>query len=336
MRTGSDKMSEKDAITKEYMQDNEIFADAFNYYLYNGEQVIKPEQLKPLDTAQIVLPYGSGEQSVPEQRYRDVLKTVTAMTDDHAAYLLLGIEDQSEIHNAMPVKNMFYDAGQYVKQVEAAAKSHRAAGDKPETSADFLSGFYKTDKLLPVITLTMYFGADEWTAPRDLHSMLEADENILKFVDNYRIHLIAPADIADENFAKFHTELNLALKYVKYSKNKNKLSCMLQEDAAYRKVSRKTADMLNIVTNSNLNYAGGKESVDMCEAIEGIKNDAREEGRVEGREEGREEGRAEGIEIGVLKTLADLVRDGTLTLAGAATRAKLSVPEFEVKSGLKA
>ena len=43
MRTGSDKMSEKDAITKEYMQDNEIFADAFNYYLYNGEQVIKPE-----------------------------------------------------------------------------------------------------------------------------------------------------------------------------------------------------------------------------------------------------------------------------------------------------
>ena len=66
----------------------------------------------------------------------------------------------------------------------------------------------------------------------------------------------------------------------------------------------------------------------MCEAIEGIKNDAREEGR--------EEGRAEGIEIGVLKTLVDLVRDGTLTLAGAATRAKLSVPEFEVRSGLKA
>ena len=55
----------------------------------------------------------------------------------------------------------------------------------------------------------MYFGADEWNAPRDLHSMLAADESILTFVDNYRIHLIAPADIADEDFAKFRTELNL-------------------------------------------------------------------------------------------------------------------------------
>ena len=78
--------------------------------------------------------------------------------------------------------------------------------------------------------------------------------------------------------------------------------------------------MLNIVTNSGLHYAEGKESVDMCEAIEGIRNDAREEGREEG----------------VLKTLVDLVKDGILTLADAAKRANMSVSEFEVKSGLKA
>lgn len=66
-------MAEKDAITKEYMQDNEIFADAFNYYLYNGEQVIKPKQLRPLDTAQIVLPYGSGSSLYPN---RDIVMSL--------------------------------------------------------------------------------------------------------------------------------------------------------------------------------------------------------------------------------------------------------------------
>ena len=186
-------MSDKDTITKDYMQDKEIFADAFNFLLYGGRQVIKPEQLRPLDTTSIVLPYGDDSKPIPVQKYRDILKMVTAMEDDKAAYMLLGIENQSEIHYAMPVRNMLYDSIQYVAQVEETAKSHKMGDRMPETRAEFLSGFYKTDKLLPVITLTLYFGPDEWTAPKDLHGMLSADEEILPFVDNYHLHLIAPA-----------------------------------------------------------------------------------------------------------------------------------------------
>ncbi|MEE1243638.1 MAG: transposase, partial [Frisingicoccus sp.] len=33
-------MGKTDTITKDYMADNHIFADAFNYLIYNGEQVI--------------------------------------------------------------------------------------------------------------------------------------------------------------------------------------------------------------------------------------------------------------------------------------------------------
>ncbi len=317
-------MADKDTITKEYMQDRENFADAFNFLLYGGKQVIKPEQLKPLDTTSIALPYSEGDKPAPVQKYRDVLKMVTAMEDDNAAYLLLGIENQSEIHYAMPVRNMLYDAIQYVAQVEETARSHRMSDKMPETRAEFLSGFYKTDKLLPIITLTLYFGADEWAAPKDLHGMLSANEDILKFVDNYHLHLIVPAEIDDEDFTKFHTELSLALKYVKYSKDKKKLIEIVNEDTAYKSVSRKTADMVNVVTNSNLHYNSGKERVDMCEAIEGIRNDAMKEGI------------AKGLEEGVLKTLIGLVNDGILTIADAAKRANMSVPEFENKTGLKA
>ena len=46
-------MGSKDIVTKEYMQDSEIFADACNYLLYDGEQRIKPEQLKPVDTTAV-------------------------------------------------------------------------------------------------------------------------------------------------------------------------------------------------------------------------------------------------------------------------------------------
>ncbi len=315
-------MSDKDTITKDYMQDKDIFADAFNFLLYGGRQVIKPEQLRPLDTTSIVLPYGEDGQLVPIQKYRDVLKMVTAMEDDKAAYMLFGIENQSEIHYAMPVRNMLYDAIQYVAQVEDTARSHKMGDKMPETRAEFLSGFYKTDKLLPVITLTLYFGADEWTAPKDLHSMLSADKEILPFVDNYHLHLIAPAEIADNEFTKFHTELSLALRFIKQSKNKNKLKELINEDTSFRSVSKKTADLVNVVTKSNLHYDDREERVDMCEAIEGIRNDARAEGVEKGRVEG------------TLKTLISLVKDGILTITEAASRANMTVAEFEAKTKL--
>ena len=46
-------MGNIDVLSKQFMSDNEIFADAFNFLLYGGKQKIKPEDLKPLDTNSI-------------------------------------------------------------------------------------------------------------------------------------------------------------------------------------------------------------------------------------------------------------------------------------------
>ena len=58
-----------------------------------------------------------------------MIKSVTAMTDKKSAYLILAIESQSNIHYAMPVKNLVSDALQYAKQVENAIVSHKRSGD---------------------------------------------------------------------------------------------------------------------------------------------------------------------------------------------------------------
>ena len=44
-----------DAITKAYIRKNEVFADAFNYFMYDGVQVIQPERLKELDSTEIAI-----------------------------------------------------------------------------------------------------------------------------------------------------------------------------------------------------------------------------------------------------------------------------------------
>lgn len=277
-------MSKKDTITKDYMRDNAVFADLFNFMLYDGEQVIKPEDLTEMDTTSIALLYGD-DSSKPTsvQNYRDLAKRVVVKTDGEMTYLILGIENQSEIHYAMPVKNIRYDANDYGKQVEDIAKMHRRNKDRPDTSAEYLSGFYKTDAVIPIITLTLYFGAEEWDAPRCMHDMIseKIPARVRKYINNYDIHLVAPSELSDEQLNLFRTDLRAVLKYIKYSKDKDKLKQIVQEDASYRNIDRKTADLVNIMTGSKLKYNEREEKIDMCEAIRGMLEDSRQEGRTE-------------------------------------------------------
>ena len=63
---------------------------------------------------------------------------------------------------------------------------------------------------------------------------------------------------------------------------------------------------------------------EMCKAMEEMQKTARAEGE------------AIGMQKGILETLVSLVKDGILTLAEAAGRYNVTVPEFEALTGLKA
>lgn len=281
------KLGKIDAVTKEYMKDPVIFADVFNKFLYHGKQVINPDNLTEMDSTEIVVPYGEGKAGVPEQKYRDVLKLM--MTDGNIAYCILGCEDQGTIHYAMPVKNMLYDSMQYARQVTKAAKSHRKKSEDIEdtgyepSSDEFLSGFYKTDRLIPVVTLVIYFGPDKWDGPLSLKEMYAvADDAIMQYVPDYKINLISPEQMADEEMKEFKTSLKEVMLYIKYSKDKEKLQEIAQKDVNFLSMDRQAAEVINVTTNSNLKYPEGKETINMCLAIEEMRNESRLEGEIMG------------------------------------------------------
>ena len=63
------------------MGQRDIFADAFNFYLYGGRQVLHPEQLRELDSTELSYPFGADGRGEPVQKYRDVLKSAVFMED---------------------------------------------------------------------------------------------------------------------------------------------------------------------------------------------------------------------------------------------------------------
>ena len=78
-----------DAITKAYIRKNEVFADAFNYFMYNGAQVIQPECLKELDPTEIAILLNEKDttdkkavQVEAQQKYRDILKLAAFISNN--------------------------------------------------------------------------------------------------------------------------------------------------------------------------------------------------------------------------------------------------------------
>lgn len=278
------RVGKADTVTKAYTRRNEIFADTFNFYLYGGKQVISSQQLHELDTTELSISYGTDQAGKPVQRYRDVFKGLAAMEDGRAAYLLLGIENQAAVHYAAPVKNLLYDVLQYVDQVERAARNHRKEKDhKGRKEGEFLSGFYKGDKLLPVITLMILFSPDEWDGPLSLHEMMDVDDPALfAMIPDYRIHLVAPADIPEQDFGKFHTSLGDVLTFIKYSKDKERMEGWLEGAGANVVLGREEVEVLNACVNAKLTMPGSEEAINVCEAIRKRNEEAAENAQLAG------------------------------------------------------
>ena len=287
-----------DTVTKDYVKDAGVFADIFNYYIYGGRQVILPEQLTERDSTKIALPYGADGAVVPIQKFRDVQKLYAAMTDGKMEYVLYGAENQAEIHYAMPVKNNLYDALEYAGQVEEAAKLHRKEmkrkkeegessveeGGKTPSAGEFLSGFWVEDRLIPSITVTIFFGSEEWDGPLSLFEMMDvSDPDVLACMDNYHVRLIAPAQMADEEIMKFQSSLREVMLFIKYSKDRENLNRVLvTNEKRFRELERRAADVIETITNSGIKYDESEEVVDVCQAIREIRMEERKIGEQDG------------------------------------------------------
>ncbi|MBP3568565.1 MAG: transposase [Lachnospiraceae bacterium] len=277
-------MRKRNVRTKKYIGKKDKFADLCNYVLFDGKQVIKPESLKEKDVTELGIPFSEkGGQAV--EKIRDLLKSCTMKTAQGVAYLVIGIENQTEIHYAMVVRNMVQDALNYAAQVEAFAQKHRR--NKDLRGAEFLSGFAKEDKLIPVVTITLYWNGGAWDGPRSLHEMFaNQNKEVLKFVPDYRLNLVVPDEIKD--FGKFVTELGPVLEFCQCSRDKEKIRKLLKEkEKSGFFLERESVEVLNECVNAGIKLPEEKGAkVDMCKGIEDWIAEEKAEGRAEGRAEG--------------------------------------------------
>lgn len=269
-------MGNKDIATKQYMRDPQHFADFFNGFIYNGMEVIDWNTLEEIDSSMLSrIPHTKGKGATSVQKYRDIIKNTVIMNNGRSFYAILGIENQNDIHYAMPVRNMLYDALAYSQQVNEMAAFNR---DNATSPRNFLSGISGDDKLVPVITATLYWGSQPWDGPVSLKEMLrDVDSKMALFINDYNINLFSIID--REDFPEYKTELGALFLLLNCRNDDEKLQRLVQTNSAFQHLSKPTAELMRDYASLKRLPRRSKEGdYNMCKAIEDMQRKSEEVG----------------------------------------------------------
>lgn len=183
----SRKKLKPDVVLKNYWNSNAEFADLFNAVLFQGKQIIQPEDLESDDTDESTLQeHGDSVDSL--NLFRDTIKICKKSEKSGIQFVLLGMEHQEYIHYAMPMRVMGMDYSLYKKQYDSNARKYKTS--EGMTADEFLSHMKRDDKLAPVITVVVYYGKDEWDGAKSLHEMLELSDEWADYVNDYKMLLV--------------------------------------------------------------------------------------------------------------------------------------------------
>ncbi|MFQ9172792.1 MAG: hypothetical protein ACLR4S_03465, partial [Blautia massiliensis (ex Durand et al. 2017)] len=128
-------------------------------------------------------------------------------------------------------------------------------------------------------------------------------------VPDYRINLFSPAEIKDEELDKLQSNLKEVMLFIKYSKDKRKLQELTSQSPGFRSLELKAARVIDSITGINLRFTETEGSVNMCQAVQEMCDDARAEGLSQGLSQGRAQGLSQGLQEHALLTAQRMLQD---------------------------
>lgn len=264
-------MGDKNVTFNKCISEKERYAECFN--LAVGKNVISAKGLHDIDT--VLSERHLNGQGTYEKR-RDCIKAYGTQ----AVCAILGIENQTDIHSAMVVRSLIYDAYSYDKQLRFIRKQHREQKDL--TGAEYVAGFSETDHIIPVITVCVYYGEEPWKSPVRLHDLIDFEqfpEEIREFmkqlVNDYNLIVLDVPHMNQDVIDSMKTDLRYLFGILKNSNDKDAMkeyiSCNQNELAnvdedIYNAIAAITnTEALDNVIQRARKMEGG---MDMCKAFE--------------------------------------------------------------------
>ncbi|MBQ7766156.1 MAG: Rpn family recombination-promoting nuclease/putative transposase [Lachnospiraceae bacterium] len=292
-------MGKTDITHKSFFENAEWFADLMNAAFFGGEEILDAKELLPDDGA-----VQKADEGAVMERLRDVVKK---HTKDGSTFALYVLENQATVDYAMLIRIMVEESLTYDRQVKEIRRRNKEKYGNILKDDEFVCGFRCKDRLAPVFTLVVYWGDREWdavTSLRDMVAIPAANANMVEqmreLVPNYRIRVLDLNNVKD--FSAFRTSLRTIFEFYSCRKDKGRLKEYLVTHREEVKVlDEESRFLLGTITKEKRLLERlksekelKKKEEDMCQAIQEMIDEGREEGILIGKAEGKIEGKAEG------------------------------------------
>lgn len=257
-------MGKIDAVMCTYMSDRNRMADLFNGAYFQGNQMIRPEDIEDYEGK-----YPSKKRRSGNVRYRDIVKKMK----NGGSLRVLAIENQNCVDYIMPFRCMEYDTLEYRRQIDNRVKKNKTVANW-NNRAEFLCGVRKDDRFAPVYTICLYHGKEKWDGPRSLRDLMDFGpdhDKMSHFFVDYPMKLFCVNEA--ENFDCFQTELREFFTMLSCRNDVDKLEKLSQMEQ-YKNVSGETAETIAVVMGwpepekISMKYGEKGKGVNMCEALE--------------------------------------------------------------------
>ena len=283
-------MGKKDVISKIYLGAADRIADLLNNELFEGGSAVAASDIMELDSAATSIL--KDEDNIVNVRV--VAKDLVRKVRFGIQVMLFAIEEQSDIHYAMPLKMLNGDAALYDKQWNGIRREHQKKKDL--SGAEYISGFGREDCLVPVFSVVLYFGEKEWDGPLCLKEMMKLNtlpEEVREKIADYPIHLI---DVRRYPHAeRFRTDLKLVFGFLQRASEPEELTEFIEENT--KEFSSLTEDAYDMIASMSktgelkeLKKDVGQEDYNMCKAIDMMVADGEKRGEARGIKLGEERG----------------------------------------------
>jgi hypothetical protein len=260
-------MSQKDISEKILEAYNDVFSDIVNVLLFDGEEVIKPDEL---------------EEQAPrtaykaDGKYREIERDVAKRwKNGNIRVACVGLENQTEPDDDMSLRIIGYDGAEYRAQLNGEQKER-----------------------YPVVTMVLYFGHKKhWDEPLSLLERLNVPDRFKPFVNDYKVNLFEIAFLDEEKVKLFKSDFRVVADYfVQMRKTGDYIA-----NAEQLNHVQETLGLLSIMTDDRrfedaLNASetvGGKEIKTMCDVLDRVEARGKAEGIAEGEARGEVQGKKE-------------------------------------------
>ena len=179
-------MGQKDLTQKHLESYPDVFADVINALLYEGKEIVKPEELQPAPTETF---YRSKEGRLRNQ-FQDVSKYEVKAGAIRVQY---AIENETSPNGRLVLRKAGYAGAIYREQYDGKRKP-----------------------IYPFVSVALYWGKQKRRIRLSLHSLLQRElpEEIRRYVDDTQLYIYSMRELAREVRERFRSDMRLILDYL--------------------------------------------------------------------------------------------------------------------------